>query len=135
MSLFHIVQTISEAHTACHPMGMSSLSLRVKRPVREAVHPPPSTFKVKKMQIYISISTYIFIEWWLIKHRSTFIFIHFLIHYVSRKTYWILLKDPRQLQCGTRIAHKVFSSYIWQSYCEPCIQEVLKNKINVHKNK
>jgi hypothetical protein len=46
-SIFHSVQTNSEAHPASCPMGTGGLSLKVKRPGREANHSPPSGAEVK----------------------------------------------------------------------------------------
>jgi hypothetical protein len=39
---------------------MGALSLRVKRPRREADHSPPASAEVKKMWIYISTPLYAF---------------------------------------------------------------------------
>jgi hypothetical protein len=45
--LFHSVQTISGAYTACYPMGTWDSFPEVKRPGREADPSPPSTTKIK----------------------------------------------------------------------------------------
>jgi hypothetical protein len=51
-----------------------ALSLGVKRPGRKVDHPPPSTAQEKNMWHYTSTPQYVFMVWFLIKHRdnSTF---------------------------------------------------------------
>jgi hypothetical protein len=47
-SLKHRVQNGSGAHTASYPEGTRGSFLGVKRPRREADHPPPSSAEVKE---------------------------------------------------------------------------------------
>jgi hypothetical protein len=49
-----------------------ALSLGVKRPRREADHSPPSNAEVKNMWSYTSSPLYIFMAWYLVKHRDKF---------------------------------------------------------------
>jgi hypothetical protein len=53
-SLNHHVQNGSGAHSASYPVGTGALSLRVKRPGREADHSPPSSAEVKNAWSYTS---------------------------------------------------------------------------------
>jgi len=46
-----------------------SFSLGVKRLGLEADHSPPSMTKVKNVWICTSIALYVFVAWYLIKHR------------------------------------------------------------------
>jgi len=46
------------------------LSLRLKRPGREADHLPPYSVEVKNAWSYTSTPPYIFMAWCLIKHRT-----------------------------------------------------------------
>jgi hypothetical protein len=50
------------------------LSLRVKRPGREADHSPPSSTEVKNAWNYTSTPQYAFMGWCLVKHRDNFTF-------------------------------------------------------------
>jgi hypothetical protein len=53
LSLHHRnIQTGSGTHPAPYPMGTRVLSLRVKRPGREADHSPPSSAEVKNAWSY-----------------------------------------------------------------------------------
>jgi hypothetical protein len=52
--------------------GEGLLSLEVKRWGREAYHPPPSRAEVKNAWNYISIHQYVFMAWYLAKHRNNF---------------------------------------------------------------
>jgi hypothetical protein len=69
-SLHHRVQNGSVAHSASYPMGSGALSLRVKRPGREADHSPPSSADVKNPWSYTSTSRYVFMAWCLVEHRD-----------------------------------------------------------------
>jgi hypothetical protein len=51
-----------------------ALSLRVKRPEREADHSPQSSAEVKNTWSYISTPPYVFMAWCLVKHRDNFTF-------------------------------------------------------------
>jgi hypothetical protein len=54
------------------------LSLRVKRPGREADHSPPSSAEVKNAWSYTSTPQYAFMAWWsLKKHRQNLTFTFF----------------------------------------------------------
>jgi hypothetical protein len=50
------------------------LSLGVKRPEREADHSPPSNAEVKNAWSYTSTPHYVFMAWYLVKHRDSFTF-------------------------------------------------------------
>jgi hypothetical protein len=73
-SLHHRVQNGSGAHPASYPRGTGSLSLRVKRPGREANHSPPSSAVVTNAWSYTSTPQYVFMPWCLVKHRDIFTF-------------------------------------------------------------
>jgi hypothetical protein len=47
-SLHYSVQNGSGTHPASYPMGTGAVSLKVKRPGREADHSPPSSAEVKE---------------------------------------------------------------------------------------
>jgi hypothetical protein len=51
-----------------------ALSLGVKRPGREANHPPPTSAGVKNARSYNSTPQYIFMEWYIVKHSKIFKF-------------------------------------------------------------
>jgi hypothetical protein len=79
-SLHHRVQTGSEAHPASYPVGTGDLSLRVKRPGREADHSPLSSAEVKEcVELYLHspirlhgvVLSYVqdvFMPWCLVKY-------------------------------------------------------------------
>jgi hypothetical protein len=50
------------------------LSMDVKRPGHEADYKPPSSAEVKNAWSYNSIPQYVFMEWYLVKHRGKFTF-------------------------------------------------------------
>jgi hypothetical protein len=53
-SLYHRVQNGCGAHPASYPMVPGALSLRVKRPGREADHSPPSSAEVEEcVELYL----------------------------------------------------------------------------------
>jgi hypothetical protein len=54
-----------------------ALSLRVKRPGREADHSSPSSAEVKNAGSYTSTPQYVFMAWCLVKHRDNFTFLRF----------------------------------------------------------
>jgi hypothetical protein len=49
-------------------------SLEVKRPEHEADHSPPSITEVKNVWSYTSTSPYVFMAWYLVKHKDKFTF-------------------------------------------------------------
>jgi hypothetical protein len=51
-----------------------ALSLGVKQPGREADHSPPSSAEVKNWWSYTSTPQYVFMAWFLVKHRENFSF-------------------------------------------------------------
>jgi hypothetical protein len=64
-----------------------TLSVGVKRPGREADHSPSCSAIVKNTWSYISTPQYVFMEWFLVKHRDNFtftfyIFLHWVKEYV-----------------------------------------------------
>jgi hypothetical protein len=73
-SLHHRVQNGSEAHSASSPLGPGTLSLGVKRPGREADHSSPSSAEVKNAWSYTFTPQYVFMAWYLFKHRDNFTF-------------------------------------------------------------
>jgi hypothetical protein len=69
-SLRHRVQTGSGSHPPSCPMGTGgAFPPEVKRPGREANHSPPSSAKIKNEWSYISIPTYVFMVWCLVRYR------------------------------------------------------------------
>jgi hypothetical protein len=52
-----------------------ALSVKVKRPGREADHSPPSSAEVTNAWSYTSTPEYVFIAWCLIKRRDNFTFL------------------------------------------------------------
>jgi hypothetical protein len=78
VSLRH-VQTGSGTHPASYPMVPGSLSLGVKRSVREADHSPPSSAEVKeRVELYLH-SQYAFIAWCSVKAlRQLYLFYLYL---------------------------------------------------------
>jgi hypothetical protein len=50
------------------------LSQEVKLPVREADHSPPSCAEFKNTWSYTSTLQYVFMAWYLVKHRDYFTF-------------------------------------------------------------
>jgi hypothetical protein len=50
------------------------ISLEVERPGSEADHSPPSCAEVKNVWIYTPTSQYVFMAWYLVKHRVNFTF-------------------------------------------------------------
>jgi hypothetical protein len=58
-----------------------ALSLGVKWPGREADHSPPSSAEIKNAWSYTSTPQYVFMAWYLVKHRDNFTFyIHTYVH-------------------------------------------------------
>jgi len=51
-----------------------TLSLGVKRPGREGDHSPPSSAEIKNAWSYTSTPPYVFMVWYLVKHRDNFTF-------------------------------------------------------------
>jgi hypothetical protein len=78
-SLHHCVQTGSGAHPASYPMRTRTLSLRVKRPGREADLSPPSSAELKEcVELYLhSPNTPSWRGSKLKKHRDNFTFTFF----------------------------------------------------------
>jgi hypothetical protein len=60
-----------------------AISLGVKRPGREADHPPPSSAEVKNAWSYTSIPEYVFMAWCLVKHRDNFTFTFIFNHHIG----------------------------------------------------
>jgi len=58
--------------TQCVP---GSRSLRIMRLYYEADHSPPSSPEVKNAWSYISNPPYVFMTWYLVKHRDKFTYI------------------------------------------------------------
>jgi hypothetical protein len=59
-SLLHIVQTGSGVHPTSYKMGTGGSFSGIKRQGREADHSPPTSAEVKKMWMYTSIPSYVF---------------------------------------------------------------------------
>jgi hypothetical protein len=59
-------------------MDPVALSPGVKRPRREADHSPPSSAEVKNAWSYTSTPPYVFMAWYLLKHRYNYIFFAFI---------------------------------------------------------
>jgi hypothetical protein len=55
-----------------------ALSLGINRPGHEANHSLPSSAEVKNSWSYTSTPQYVFIAWFLVKHRDTFTFTTYL---------------------------------------------------------
>jgi hypothetical protein len=70
-SLLHRVQTDSGSHPASYPMDTGGYFLEVKQPGREAHRWHPSSAEVKNPCSYTSTPPYIFMAWYLVKHRAT----------------------------------------------------------------
>jgi hypothetical protein len=77
-SLYHRIQNGSGAHPDSYPMANRALSLKIKRPGREAYHSPPSSAEVKNAWSYTSTPQYACMAWCLVKHRDNFTF--YLLH-------------------------------------------------------
>jgi hypothetical protein len=69
-SLQHRAQNGSGAHQPPIQWAPGALSLGVKRPRREADHPPPSSAEVKNAWSYTSTPQYVFMAWCLVKHKG-----------------------------------------------------------------
>jgi hypothetical protein len=61
-SLPHVIQISSEVHPTYVQWLVGALSVVVKQPKCEADQSPPTSAEVKKMWVYASTSSYIFIE-------------------------------------------------------------------------
>jgi hypothetical protein len=70
LSLQHRVQIGFGFHPDSYQWVPGALSLEVKRPEREADHPPPSSAEVKNAWIYTSTPQYTFMAWCPVK-KST----------------------------------------------------------------
>jgi hypothetical protein len=66
-----------------------ALSLGVKQPGHEADHSPPCSAEVKNVWHYTSTPQYIFMVWYLVKHRDNFTFT-LLYPSTSRSPKWSL---------------------------------------------
>jgi hypothetical protein len=62
------------AHPTSYPMNTGVISQGLKRPRREADHSPPSSAEVKNAWSCTSTHQYVFMAWYLIKHRENFTF-------------------------------------------------------------
>jgi hypothetical protein len=58
----------------------------VKRPAREADHSPPSSDEIKIAWSYTSILQYVFMAWYLVKHRDNFTFYLYLYYHAINIT-------------------------------------------------
>jgi hypothetical protein len=58
---------------ASYHMVRKRLSLQVKRPGREPDHSPPLSGEVKNAWSYTSTLPYVFMAWYLVKHRDNFL--------------------------------------------------------------
>jgi hypothetical protein len=66
-----------------------TLSLGVKRPGPEADHSPPSSAEVKNAWSYTSTPQYVFMTWYLVKHRDNFTnFTFYFTHIVQKTATW-----------------------------------------------
>jgi hypothetical protein len=70
--LAYAVRTLPPPPTISYPMGKGGTSLGIKREEREADHPPPSSAEFKNAWSYTSTPSYVFIAWYLVKHRINF---------------------------------------------------------------
>jgi hypothetical protein len=62
-----------------------ALSMGVKRPEHEADHSPSSSAEVKNAWSYTSTPRYVFIAWWLVKHRDYFTLLYITLLYFTLK--------------------------------------------------
>jgi hypothetical protein len=76
--LRHLVQTGSGAHTAYFLMG----TREALPPVREPDRSPPSTAEIKNAWSHDFSPTYVFMAWYLFKHRGNFTFTFYLPTYL-----------------------------------------------------
>jgi hypothetical protein len=67
-----------------------SLSLREKRPGREADHSPPSTADVKNAWSCISAPQYVLIAWFLVKAQEQVCLYIYLIHFTLFSTSFVV---------------------------------------------
>jgi len=75
-----------------------ALSLGLNWPGNEANHSPPSSVEVKNVWSYISDPSYVFIAWYVIKHRDNFtslyLYIYCFIHFFVES--YIFLPFPKR---------------------------------------
>jgi hypothetical protein len=93
----HHVQTGSGAHPAFCPVGTGALTPRVKRPEREADNWPPSSAEVNAWSC-TSILPYVFMPWYLIKHRDDFVYLRscWCISFCNCRRYYLPLFESCQ---------------------------------------
>jgi hypothetical protein len=101
-----------------------SLSLEVKRPVREADHSLPSSAEVKNAWSCTSTPQYAFIAWCLVKHRDNFTFTFYLYHRKDPERY-----ESRSVMLTIRF-HVVFSVQVKYTCgaLPPCSLHVLTSR-------
>jgi hypothetical protein len=73
------VQTGCGVQPDSYPMHIGVSIPGIKRPGRESDHSPPSRAKVKNAWSYNSTPPYVFMTWYLDKHRNNFTFAFTLI--------------------------------------------------------
>jgi hypothetical protein len=66
-----IIQSAAQRYTTELPYEMGT---GIKRPGREADHSPPCSADVTNAWCYTSTPRYVFMAWYLVKHRGNFIF-------------------------------------------------------------
>jgi hypothetical protein len=71
-SLLHFDESDTGVHPA-YSMGSESSFLGLRRPRCQADHSLQSSAEVKNMWCYTPIPPYVFMSWWLIKHRDKLI--------------------------------------------------------------
>jgi hypothetical protein len=99
-SLRHCVQTGSRSQSAYYPMGTRKSFSRGKAAGSSSWHSPPSSAEVKNG--WRSTASYVFMAWYLVKHRDnfTFTFIRELCNHVqeiiigAKKRPWRYILTP-----------------------------------------
>jgi hypothetical protein len=79
---------------------LGAVSLGVKRPGREADHSSPSSAEVNNAWSYTSTPPYVFMAWYLVKHRDNFTF-HLLS--IKRCNHRVKTLDQRSFQESRRL--------------------------------
>jgi hypothetical protein len=81
-------QTSSRVHPTSYQMSTRVFSLGVKQPECEANNSPLCTAEIKNEWSCTSIPSYVFMVWYLVKHRDNFIFmITLLLHSTNHFTF------------------------------------------------
>jgi hypothetical protein len=81
-------------HPASYPMDGGVLFSGIRRPGRKADHSPPPSAEVKNAWSYTSTHTYVFMTWYLIKHRDIFTFD--MVELAVRPSSWIYV-PPQEI--------------------------------------